>query len=98
MGLRLMPHRDEVHKALGSPEIKPSMISAVERAFEGLEETAFEAGQKHYRDHDTQALLEKILDEMERDCGTTGIFLRPKWTAALDRVLETIRSTQDIPF
>lgn len=93
-----LPIRDALHAALGSPEILPSTADKVTRAFENIEENAFEDGQLWFRDHDAEALLMDVLVALEKDNGGTIIFERAKWKAALNRVLVERREREEIPF
>lgn len=98
--------RDDVHEALGSPRIKPSMLANIERAFEGVEEHAFENGLAYCEEKRSEALLMEVVDEMARmlrgvplrRAGAAMLHSRGRWKLALERVLAQRKKDKEIPF
>ena len=90
--------RDAVHEAFGSPPIRPSMLNAIERAFEGVEETAYDAGHDNFLDRDAEKLLMDVLDVLDSPEVPGGVFQREKWKQALRAVIAGRVARDEIPF
>jgi hypothetical protein len=83
---------------MGSPPLKPSMMNEVERQFEALEETMFEAGVTRAKKAnnvriDQDEFLELVLVELERT-NPESKFDRDRIQSAVN----SVRSNQEIPF